>query len=180
MLSGDSYMYQQFNRYKILRVFFDEPNKKFQLRELVRITGISLPSVKQHVEVLLKHGFLHEVKGGIYKGYSSSMNENYRVFKRNDLLVRLKDCGLIKEIEEKFTPNSIVLYGSAVDGRDDERGDVDVFIQSNAGDIELSKYEHELKRKITLLFEPDMKKIDDKLKNTLANGIVLSGFLKVI
>lgn len=173
-------MYQQFNRYKILRVFFNKPNKTFQLRELVRITGISLPSVKQHVEVLLKHGFLHEVKGGIYKGYRSSMNENYRVFKRNDLLVRLNDCGLIKEIEEKFTPNSIVLYGSAVDGRDDERGDVDIFVQSNAGDIELSKYEYKLERKITLLFEPDMKKIDDKLKNTLANGVVLSGFLRVI
>ena len=173
-------MYQQFNRYKILRAFFNKPNKTFQLRELVRITGISLPSVKQHVEVLLKQGFLHEVKGEIYKGYRSSMNENYRIFKRNDLLVRLNDCGLIKEIEEKFTPNSIVLYGSAVDGRDDERGDVDIFVQSKVGDIELSKYENNLNRKITLLFESDMKKIDNKLKNTLANGIVLSGFLRVI
>ena len=173
-------MYQQFNRYRILEVFFNEPNKKFQLREIVRITGISLPSVKQHVEALLKHEFLCEVKTGIYKGYKSSMNEKYRIYKRNDLLVKSIECGLIKELEEKFTPNCIVLYGSAVEGGDDERGDIDFFIQSKSRDIELNKYEHELKRKISLLFEPNIEKIDNKLKNTLANGIVLSGFFKVI
>ena len=63
-------MYQQFNRYKILRVFFDEPNRKFQLRELERKTGISLPSIIQHVKSLMENGFLQEVEGGVYKGYN--------------------------------------------------------------------------------------------------------------
>ena len=173
-------MYQQFNRYKILRVFFDEPNIKFQLRELERKTGISLPSIIQHVESLMENGFLQEVEGGVYKGYKSSMNMIYRIFKRNDLLVRLEECGLLKEIEERCTPNCIVLYGSGVEGRDDERGDIDIFVQSKEKRIELEKYENELKRKISLLFEPGIERIDDKLKNTLANGVVLSGFLGVV
>ena len=96
------------------------------------------------------------------------------------MLIRLIENGLIKQLEEKFTPNTIVLYGSAADGRDDERGDIDIFIQSNPGEINLEKYEKELKRKINIVFEPNIEKIDNKLKNTLANGIVLSGFLKVI
>ena len=108
------------------------------------------------------------------------MNMIYRIFKRNDLLVRLEECGLLKEIEERCTPNCIVLYGSGVEGRDDERGDIDIFVQSKEKRIELEKYENELKRKISLLFEPRIERIDDKLKNTLANGVVLSGFLGVV
>jgi len=173
-------MYQQFNRYKILRVFFDEPNKKFQLRELVRLTDISLPSVKNHVESLLKEGLLNVINEGIYKSYKSSFSKEYKVLKINDLLIRLEESGFIKELEDTFTPNCIVLYGSTVEGTDDERGDVDIFIQSKKKDFKLTRYEELLKRKISLLFEPNIEKIDNNLKNSLANGIVLSGFLKVI
>jgi len=173
-------MYQQFNRYKILQVFFDKPNKKFQLRELERLTKIALPSVKNHVNALLKEGLLTVIKDGIYKSYKSSLSKEYRILKRNDLLTRLEESGLTKELEDTFTPNCIVLYGSAVQGTDDERGDVDIFIQSKKKDFELTKYERILKRKISFLFEPNIDKIDNNFKNTLANGIVISGFLKVI
>jgi len=173
-------MYQQFNKYKILRTFFDEPNKKFQLRELERRTGISLPSVKQHVKDLQRYGFLKEDKEGVYTGFKSSLSDKYRMFKRNDLLIRLEECGLLTEIEERCTPNCIALYGSGVEGRDDERGDIDLFVQSKKYNINLAHYEHQLKRRISLLFESRIEQIDDKLKNTLANGIVLRGFLKVI
>ncbi|MCK5459383.1 MAG: hypothetical protein KAI20_05790 [Thermoplasmatales archaeon] len=173
-------MYHQFNRYKILRAFFDEPNKKFQLRELVRLTEISLPSVKKHVEILLDQGLLKETNKGIYKGYKSSLSKNYKVLKRNDLLIRIKESGLIKELEEQLNPNCIILYGSATEGMDDERGDIDIFIQSEQKDIKLKKYEETLKRKISLLFESNIEKVNNRLKNSLANGIVLSGFFKVI
>jgi len=173
-------MYQQFNRYKILRAFFDKPNKKFQLRELSRLTKISLPSVKKHVEELLKIELIKEKKGGIYKGYISSLNNTYKILKRNDFLIRLHESGLIEEIEKKCTPNCIVLYGSAVEGTDDERGDIDIFVQSNKENIELISYENVLNRKISLLFEKKLDKINAAFKNSIANGIVLSGFLKVI
>lgn len=173
-------MYQQFNRYKILREFFDEPNKKFHLRELSRLTNISLPSVKKHIEELLKQDLIQEKKEGIYKGYKSSLNTEYKILKRNDFLIRLQQSGLIKELEKTCTPNCIVLYGSAVEGTDDERGDIDLFVQSNKKNIELVKYEILLNRKISILFEPGLNRINKNFKNSLANGIVLSGFLKVI
>lgn len=173
-------MYQQFTRYKILKVFFDEPNHKFQLREIERLTSISLPSVKQHVQALLKQGYLQQVKSGVYHSYVSSMNERYRILKRNDLLLRLYECDLVRELEEQCTPNCIILYGSSAEGRDDERGDVDIFVQSKLIQIDMKTYEKKIKRKINLLFEPRMEKIENSFKNTLANGIVLSGFFKVI
>ena len=173
-------MYQHFNRYKILQVFFDNPNKIFHLRELSRITNISLPSVKKHIEQILKQELIKKVKNGVYNGYKSSFSSKYKILKRNDLLFRLDESGLIRELEKIFTPNCIILYGSAVDGADDERGDIDIFVQSSKKNMDLSNYEKKINRTISILHEPDMKKIDNKLKNTLSNGIVLKGFLKVI
>jgi predicted nucleotidyltransferase len=173
-------MYQQFNRYKILQVFFDNPNKKHQLREISRITKISLPSVIKHVEDLLKQNLIQEIKEGIYHGYKSLYSDKYRTLKRNDLLFRLEETGLIKELEKIFTPNCIVLYGSAVEGTDDERGDIDIFVQSSKKKINLDKYENKINRKINILYEPDMNKIEKSFKNSLANGIILKGFLRVI
>jgi len=102
------------------------------------------------------------------------------MLKRNDLLLRLNESGLIKEIQTMFTPNCIIIYGSAVQGTDDERGDVDLFVQSAKKDLDTSKYEKKIKRTINILYEPNIEKIDNTLKNTLSNGIVLNGFLKVI
>jgi len=173
-------MYHHSNRYKILRVFFDSPNKKHQLRQLSRITKISLPSVKKHVTELLKQDLVKVVNSGLYKGYKSSLSEKYKLLKRNDLLLRLEESGLIRKLEEIFTPNCIILYGSAIDGVDDERGDIDLFVQSQQKNIDFKKYENKLNRTINIIFEPDITKIDKTFKNTLSNGIVLKGFLKVL
>ncbi len=173
-------MYQEWNRYRILRAFFDEPNRKWQLRQLERKVGIGLPSVKSHVEALFKEGLLKVEEGGVYRGYGASMSERFRVYKLNDLLARSRSSGLVKELEERCTPNCIVLYGSGADGRDDERGDIDIFVESEEKKIDLGRYEKELHRNISLLFEPEARKLNREFKNTLANGIVLSGFLKVL
>lgn len=173
-------MYQDFNRYKVLRVFFDHPSKKFQLRELERITGVSLPSVRNHVRLLEEEGFVNEVSTGVYKGYVLSDTEKVRSYKRNDLLLRLEDSGLVDEIERKCRPNCIILYGSAVEGRDDEMGDIDLFVQAEEKEMELSRYENELSRKISIIFEPELEKLTRELINSLANGITLKGFLKVL
>lgn len=173
-------MYQQFNRYKILQVFFDKPNKKYQLREISRLTNISLPSVKKHTEQLLKQNLIQEDAQGIYKGYKAKYTQKFKTLKRNDLLIRIEDSGLIEKLEKKSTPNCIILYGSAIEGKDDHRGDIDIFVQSSKKKINLETYEKKIKRKISIIFEKNIKNIDNNFKNTIANGIVLRGFLKVI
>ncbi len=173
-------LYQEWNRYKVLQVFFDYPNKKWQLREIERTIGLSHPSVKDHIEKLRAEGFVECVEEGVFKGYRANKNSMFRQHKLNDLIMRLRDSGLIDKIEENCTPNCIVLFGSSVQGRDDERGDVDVFIQSKKKSIELDKFEKYIQRKISLLFEPDLQSINAELLNSLANGIVLSGYMKLI
>ncbi len=41
----------------------------------------------------------------------------------------------------------------------------------------LTKFEEAINRKINLLFEPKISNLSKELKNNLANGIVLSGYL---
>jgi predicted nucleotidyltransferase len=172
-------MYQYFNRYRILRVFFDSPGKVFQLRELSRRTKLGLPSVRNHVACLLKDGFVREVQESVYKGFRLADSQKVRSYKRNDLLVRLDDSGLLDLLERRFRPSCIVLFGSAVEGRDDERGDIDLYVQAEGDLPDLDKYEKSLNRNISILLEPDSGKLNKELLNSLANGVTLRGFLKV-
>jgi predicted nucleotidyltransferase len=164
---------------RILRVFFDFPHRVFQLRELSRETGVSLPSVRNHVLAQEAEGVLQKRDNGVYSGFRLGEGEKARVYKRNDILARLHESGIVGEIERKFRPNCVVLYGSAAEGRDDERGDVDLFVQADGGTLDLGAYEKSLGRKLSLLFEPKMGSLSQELVNSLANGVTLSGFLKV-
>ncbi|MBN2251970.1 MAG: winged helix-turn-helix transcriptional regulator [Candidatus Altiarchaeota archaeon] len=173
-------MYQSSNRYGILRIFFDSPGSIFQLRELSRIAGLGLPSVTNHVKALQKEGFLAEVKGSVYTAYKIKDSSKVRTYKKNDLLARIEESGLAEMLEKKFRPDCIVLYGSAVEGRDDERGDVDIYVQAGGEAPDMRRYEKTLNRRISLLFEPETGKLSKELLNSLANGITLKGFLKVV
>ena len=172
-------LYQQSARYKVLQAFFREPNRRFQLRELSRETKIALPSAINHVKALAKDGFLEREKTGVYFAYLLKDTEKTRAYRRNDLLAGLDETGLVDEIDRKCRPNCIVLYGSAAQGADDERGDIDIFVQAERHDIQVEDYERTFNRTITLNFEPDFKRLTDEFVNGLANGITLRGYLKV-
>lgn len=146
---------------------------------MVRQTAISLPSVRNHVQALLNLRLIKHDNRGLYRGYKSSLTANYKLLKKNDLLLRLEESAFINDLEELCTPNCIILYGSGAEGLDDERGDVDLFIESKEQNINISKYEKLLKRKISLSFARDITNVDNDFINTLANGIVLRGFFKV-
>ncbi|MFO7992012.1 MAG: winged helix-turn-helix domain-containing protein [Thermoplasmata archaeon] len=173
-------IYRSSNLYKVLQVFFDEPNKIWHLREISREVNISHPSVKSHLLKLIEEDLIESNEDGLYKGYRAVINDKFRTYKVNDLLIRLKTSGLIDLIKNQSTPNCLVLFGSAASGRDDTNGDIDLFIQSKKTNLNLNEYEEKLNRKINLLYEPDIDNVNEELRNSLANGIVLHGFLKVI
>ena len=174
-------MLQNYNTYKILQLFFDEPTKNFQLREVSRMTKISLPSVINHISKLESYGFIKKVKKHTYSSYEADMNsDKFKLYKKIDLLLRLNESEMIDYLTKTFVPDVIVLFGSASRGEDIERSDVDLFIAAKEKNVNLKKFEKIIRRKINLLFEPDISKISKELRNNLANGIVLYGYLKVL
>ena len=174
-------MIQNYNRYRILRLFFDSPAKGFQLREISRLVKLGMPSVSSHVKALEKGGFVKKVKNGVYKSYVANREEEkFKIYKRNDMLLRLQESGLVDFLADEFAPNAIVLFGSASRGDDVEDSDIDLLVIAKERKVNISKYEKVLKKNVSILFESSVKDIPKELMNNVINGIVLYGYLKVL
>jgi len=174
-------MIENYNKYRVLKNFFDFPTTKFQLRELSRQSGLSLPSVKNYVEELLEENLIERVEEGVYPGYRANKNERFRLYKKLDLERRLHETGLVKFLKEKLSePNSIVLFGSAARGEDIEKSDLDLLVVAQEKELDLTEFEQELKREINLQFITKRElKQNRELANNIANGTVLAGHLVV-
>lgn len=172
-------MIQNYIRYRILQLFFDFPTRYFQLREMCRLLDLGMPSIRNHVKKLEKEGFVKKEKRGVYESYVSARNEIFKLYKRSDILMRIQGSGLIEFLEDAFTPDAIVLFGSASRGEDVESSDIDLFLVAKEKEVNLKKFEGKLGRKITLHFEENISKIPKELLNNIINGIVIHGYLKV-
>jgi len=167
------------NAYRILQLFFDFPTRNFQLREISRILDVGLPSVRNHVRLLEKEGFLKRERRGVYDSYVSSGNELFRSYKRNDMLIRIRESGLIGLLEDALQPDAVVLFGSGSRGEDIEGSDIDLLVIARERKLELKGCEKRLNRRISLHFEPKIQEIPKELLNNVINGIVVYGYFKV-
>lgn len=172
-------MLQNYTTYRILQLFFNSPTKLFQLREISRLIKLGLPSVINHVKKLEKQGFIKGVKNTIYTSYTANKTERFKLYKKNDILLRIYESGLIDYLDNELSPDAIVLFGSASRGEDIEKSDIDLFILAKEKDLKLKKYENQLKRKIKPFFEEKLINLPKELLNNIINGIVLKGYLKV-
>jgi len=141
---------------------------------------LGIPSVRNHVKKLEKCGFVKKAKEGIYASYISTRNEKFKIYKRNDILLRIQESGLLYFLQDTFVPDAIVLFGSASRGEDVESSDIDLFLVAKEKEVNLKKFEETLKRKINLHFEERVSDIPKELLNNLINGIVVYGYLKVL
>lgn len=172
-------MLQDYTTYRVLQLFFDYPTKHFQLREICRILNLGMPSVRNQIKNLEKRNFIKKEKIGIYGSYVSNKNELFKIYKRNDILLRLHESRLIDFLVDSFTPDAIVLFGSASRGEDVEESDIDLLIMAKEEKVDIKIFEKRLKRKITLHFETKISDIPKELLNNIINGIVIYGYLKV-
>lgn len=167
-------------------MFFDDPNPRgpgFQLREISRLAGIAPPSVKKYLEELFKEDLIvksaHRVRR--YPVYRANRaNEGFRFLKRVDMVFRIRESGLLDYLNDQCMPDAVVLFGSASRGEDLAESDADIFVQSKERELKLEKYEKQLKRRINIFFAPDFGKLSAELRNNIINGVILSGYLKVL
>lgn len=176
-------MLQEYSAWRVAQVFFDEPSEIHHLNEISRRAELAHTSVKRHLERLEEHGIIRteeEERGGrTYPVYEARREEDeYRFYRRLDVLHRINETGLMDYLDEKFTPDCVVLFGSAARGEDVETSDVDIFLQAEEYEVDLSPFEEELNREIELHVTPDFEEYPDELKNGIANGTVLKGYLE--
>lgn len=170
----------------VLKQFFEDPNRKFSIRELSRILKINHTTVRQYLNMMVKEGFLSSKKEGVYSFYQFILSKKALNLKLYYNLEKIRNSNLIEDLEKAYDLPVIVLFGSYALARDDTSSDVDICLVSNVDkDIQTDKYEKKLNRKISMhKYSKDSwnkaKKLNPNLINNICNGIVLSGELVIL
>ena len=170
------------NKKKILELFFDYPLEQFHLRQISRKTGIAVTSVKNYLGELIKEKLIIKIDKGIYPSFKADRDNDNGIFKFHKTLSvteRIRSSGLLDYIWDNCYPDSIILYGSASRGEDIEGSDIDLFVGSKEKKLDLKKFEKKLNREIHFFFEKDFSRLSKELRNNIANGIKLRGYLKI-
>ena len=90
---------------KMLELFFENPNKKFTVREISGKTKIPSSSVQRYLERLRKEGFITKENRAI-------VNSGFKFKKASFLIEKMHSTGLIEHLEEKLHPSAVIVFGS--------------------------------------------------------------------
>jgi predicted nucleotidyltransferase len=85
----------------------------------------------------------------------------------------------LKFLVDEYSPNFIVLFGSAAKGEDTASSDIDIFLKAKDAKKSLTAYEKKLGRKIHLFCSEDFRKLKEEFKNSILNGIKMYGYIKI-
>ena len=175
-----SQLLRDYSLFKVLNVFFDDPIKDFQLREISRIIKLHHKSVLIYIKQLLSLGLIKVNTKTLYKSYNANTeNSMFQRYKKTINQIKIYESGLIDYLYERLMPNCIVMFGGYAKGTDIKTSDIDIFIETKEEKIDITKFEEKLGRKIHLVFEKDIKDLNKELKNNIINGIDLNGNLRL-
>jgi len=167
---------------KIKKYFFVNPTAKLRVREIERTLKLPLPSIIRYCKDLEKEKILSIVKTGsviVYTAYRAS--EKFILEKKLFNIKLMYGSGTVDYIRRELSNPSIVLFGSYAKGEDTEESDIDLYLETpSKKEINLSKFEKILKRKIQILRHKNLEEIKNPhLANNIINGILLNGFVEV-
>ena len=174
---------------EILRLFFIKAGVSFNQRQIANLLEVSPPAVMKALPKLEKEGFITLKQGKETRRWSIELNRNSSKviqLKRVDNLRLIYNSGLLDLLYNGFPGCTIVLFGSYSRGEDmfseDEeiRSDIDIAIIGTKGKpADLTKFNKLLERTITLNFYKSWREIHKHLKDSILNGIVLSGIIEL-
>ncbi len=172
-------MLEKYNRYKVLKVFLDNPLEGFGLREVRRKKKIAPVSVLNYLKEFVRQELVSKEKGKLGPVYIAERdNKSFIFYKKMSALYELHDSGLVDYLWDKLGARAVILYGSYAKGEALASSDIDIFIIGKEKNIDLALFEKKLGKEIHLLFNDNFRKIPNELKNNLVNGIVLRGYVK--
>jgi predicted nucleotidyltransferase len=166
-----------------LKIFFEEPSKEFNVREVARILKVSPATASKELKELAKRNFLNERKERIFILYKANLeSDDYRDLKLYYNIRKLRESGLIDALNRFYLKPTIVLFGSASRGMDTETSDFDLLIISEKTDnFDTKKFEEKINRKLQLMVVRSIKELKNEyLINSALNGIVIQGNVKWI
>lgn len=153
------------SKIKILRLFFEYPNRTFLTREIFEDTKVGVGYGLKCMKLLLLSDLIKMKKVGNQKRYSLNkehkfypvLNEIFSNERKNYPNISFFHRGIIAEIIEKLHNETVILFGSIAAGTATPQSDIDILI--------VTEREHEVREKI---------KIIEKKSSVSIQGIILS------
>lgn len=169
------------NKLKVMESFFRYPTRTFHIRELARLTHLSSTGIIKIVKKLRKEKLLVSTKGKTTEEIAADFEGRFPLMKRLYNLYSLYESGLVGHIRRHYEyPRAIVLFGSYATGTDTEKSDIDIAILGSSKKApDFDAYERKLSRTITIHLV-DASSSSREFRNSLANGIVLEGFMELV
>ncbi len=176
-------MFTKDNKFKILEIFLKNPTKEYHIRKIARKTKLSPAGTMKILQNLEKQKLLEKNKTLVTTNYKANTeNEELKQLKKIYNIYSIHTSGLLKKLKKYYnTPETIILFGSYAKGEDLEKGDIDIAIQTEKEEYPtLEEYEKKLERTINIHAIKKIENTETEFKNTLANGVVLHGYLKAV
>lgn len=167
------------NERRVLEYFAERP-EEIHIRGLSEKLEMPYPSVRKALKHLEEKGFVESDKTSNMTFYSPA-DEKFRKAKKLVNLEKIGDSGLIEFLEKELRPEAVVLFGSYLEGQDRQKSDIDLaVIEGREKHLNLADFEEKLGREIQLTQVENLKEQNKEFRNTLANGLVLQGYMEVV
>ena len=164
---------------EIVRLLSIKTGKQLNQRQIANLLEVSQPAVMKAIPTLEKEDIILIKQDKETKRWAIELNRNNPKMiqlKRSDNLRLIYETGLLEQLEEKFAGSTILLFGSYSRGEDTAESDIDIaIIGRKPKQIPLDRYEKLLERTIYLHFYESLGKTDQNLRQSIINGITLSG-----
>ena len=162
-----------------LKPFFEDCYRRINVREFSRITKISPPTASKILLDYHKEGLLLMEKNRNYIFYYANKNDKVflelsRIYWRNKL------SEILEYLDKNLLNPTIILFGSLSKAETKNNSDVDLCILAHKKELNLTKFEKKLKRKIQLFFFNSIDEIKNKeLANNIVNGHIINGRIRI-
>ena len=162
-----------------LKPFFEDCYRRISVREYSRLAKISPPTASKMLLEYNKRGLLLLEKDRNYFFYYA--NKSSKIFidlSRIYWRIRLED--LVNFLNKNLTNPTLILFGSLSKAETKFDSDVDICIIGHKKELNLTKFETNLRRRIQVFFYNSLQDIkNEKLVNNIINGHVLGGRLRL-
>jgi predicted nucleotidyltransferase len=164
-------------RRDLLALFYTNPGQTYYLRELSRLLGCSVGSLRRELLKFQEDGlFLTERRGNLV---FYSLNTSHPLYGEMKGIVA-KTVGVVSSLKQalKSVPRVQVafIYGSFASNRENPISDIDVFIIGDASLMELSKVLRGIQKRLMREINPTLYARDEYLKRKAEGG----GFIEDI
>jgi len=169
------------NNFRVMKLFFDSPDKSFYVRQISRLTRLSPPGILKIAGKLKREGLLVSKKEKVVEEISASRSEKFIHLKLCYNILALFDSNLINFLRDVYEePEAIVVFGSFARGEDISTSDIDIaVVTGKRANVSLKNFEKHISRKINV-YEIKLAECQPQFLNNLANGYVLYGRLEVV